>query len=80
MGSGIAGKRRLPRQRSSGRRVTDVPTTAADGEAMPTPASEQFAELIVPQPLSYEERRDRWLRDAGTLWRAGSDSVEQQQT
>ena len=34
--------------------------------------------LISSQPLSYEERRDRWLRDTGNLWRTGSDSADRQ--
>jgi hypothetical protein len=35
-------------------------------------------DLISPRPLSYEERRDRWLRDNGALWRAEHEGAERQ--
>ena len=79
MGSGIAGKRRLPRQRA------DKDSAEDDGIEMGDRAPSQGlsghpTDFISPQPLSYEERRDRWLRANGTLWRAESENAEWQRT
>ena len=79
MGSGIAGRRRLPRQGSDKNAAED------DGIEMGDHAPSRGlpghpTDFISPQPLSYEERRDRWLRANGTLWRAESESAEWQRT
>ena len=79
MGSGIAGKRRLPRQRD------DKDAGEGDGIKMGDRAPSRGlpghpTDFISPQPLSYEERRDRWLRANATLWRAESESAEWQRT
>lgn len=78
MGSGIAGKRRLPRQMHAGKDSSDDASTSVD-ERMPTQSlSGLSTDLVSPQPLSYEERRDRWLRNTGGLWKPDPESVESQ--
>ena len=78
MGSGIAGKRRLPRQRTADNDAADqAGTPAGEGRRSRVP-SWHSTDLISPQPLSYEERRDRWLRDNGALWRAEPEAAEAQ--
>ena len=77
MGSGIAGRRRLPRQPAGARDFTDDAGTAA-GERGSQVQPDHPADLISPQPLSYEERRDRWLRANGSLWRAEPEGAERQ--
>jgi len=78
MGSGIAGKRRLPRQRRAERNASGDASTLVDEQARPKATSVHSEDLVRPQPLSYEERRDRWLRINGNLWRTGSESPEEQ--
>ena len=77
MGSGIAGKRRLPRQGSDKNAAEDDGIEMGD-RAPSRGLSGHPTDLIGPQPLSYEERRDRWLQANGTLWRAESESAERQ--
>ena len=77
MGSGIAGRRRLPRQRTGATNSTDDAGTPV-GERRSQVRPEHSADLISPQPLSYEERRDRWLRDNGALWSPESENAERQ--
>ena len=77
MGSGIAGRRRLPRQRTGATNSTDDAGTPVGERGSQVPP-EHSADLISPQPLSYEERRDRWLRANGSLWRAEPESAERQ--
>ena len=84
MGSGIAGRRRLPRQGApAGPGIQD--NTTLDEAATPVgeragshAPSGHSTDLIRPLPLSYEERRDRWLRDNGTLWRDEPEGAERQ--
>jgi len=77
MGSGIAGKRRLPRQGSDKDAAEDDGIQLGD-----RPPSQRLnghpTDLISPQPLSYEERSERWLRANGTLWRAEPERAEWQ--
>ena len=78
MGSGIAGKRRLPGQGTAGQSTPDHAGMPVGDRALSNAPSGHPTDLISPQPLSYEERRDRWLRANGTLWRAESESTERQ--
>jgi len=77
VGSGIAGKRRLPRQ-GRGNRIPDDAGASVDEQTQSHVGADHSTDLVSPQPLSYEERRDRWLRITGNLWRTGSESPEEQ--
>ena len=77
MGSGIVGKRRLPRQRTADNDAADQADTPV-GEGGRRVPSWHSTDLISPQPLSDEERRDRWQRNTGTLWRPESEGAERQ--
>ena len=78
MGSGIAGKRRLPRQRTADHdAAAQAGTPAGEGRRSRVP-SWHSTDLISLQPLSDEERRDRWLRNTGTLWRPESEGAARQ--
>ena len=78
MGSGIAGQRRLPRQIRADMDAPDEASTLVEKRARSQGPSDHPTDLISPQPLSYEERRDRWLRVNGTLWRAEPEAAEGQ--
>ena len=78
MGTGIAGQRRLPRQIRAGMDAPDAASTMVEKRARPQAAPAHPTDLISPQQLSYEERRDRWLRVNGTLWRAEPEAAEGQ--
>ena len=75
MGSGIAGKRRLPRQ-GRANRIPDDAGALVDEQTRALVSADHSTDLVSPQPLSYEERRDRWLRNSGSLWRAEPESAE----
>lgn len=75
MGSGIAGRRRLPRQRADATNSTDDAGTSPDVRGSQAPPDHP-TDLIRPQPLSYEERRDRWLRANGGLWSLEPEKAE----
>ena len=78
MGSGIAGQRRLPRQIRADMDAPEKASTMVDERARSQGPSDHPTDLISPQPLSYDERRDRWLRDNGALWRAEPEAAEGQ--
>ena len=78
MGSGIAGKRPLPGQGAAGQSTPEHAGMPAGERARSNAPSGHPTDLISPQPLSYEERRDRWLRDNGALWREEQEGAERQ--
>lgn len=78
MGSGIAGQRRLPRQIRANMDAPGKASTMVDERAQAQAPPDHPTDLISPQPLSYDERRDRWLKATGTLWRDKPENAERQ--
>ena len=78
MGSGIAGQRRLPRQIRADMDAPDEASTLVEKRARSQGPSDHPTDLISPQSLTYDERRDRWLRVNGTLWRDKPENAERQ--
>lgn len=78
MGSGIASRQSLPRQSRADKNAPDDVSTVVHERTRPQASAGHPTDLISPQPLSYDERRDRWLRDTGGLWLPEPENAEQQ--
>lgn len=74
MSSSLARKKRVPGTHSADAKPVVTDTAVVNGDDLWRSAPVKANAPVEELPLTYEERRDRWRREAGTLGRSSSDT------